>query len=284
MSSSELPLSYPSELDLDSILRVLWEQRMLIALSAVVAGAAAVIFALVATPTYRAEAIVTEVRDSALDGVGSKAAQLGGLASLVGVDLLGGSMDRKAQAVLHSRRLIEEFIKRHVPLDSFAPHGAPPTLWRAVQMFKEDVLEIKDTTLTGVTAVSIEWTDARVAAQWANEFVALANELLRMRALEESTRNIKYLNEQLVKTDIVELRRVLYNLVENETKTQMLANARPEYAFTVVDPAVPPEIRWFPRRTIISLLGFSAGLLLGVLAAFARHAWRRSRRAAVAAR
>lgn len=284
MSSADIPASYPSELDLDSILRVLWEQRYLIACSAALFGVAAVVFALVATPTYRAEVAVTEVQESALDGAASKIGQLGGLASLVGVDLLGGDMNREAQAVLRSRRLIEEFIKGHVPLRTFAGNGKPPTLWRAVQMFKEDVLEIKETPLNGVTAVGIEWTDARVAAQWANDFVALANEMLRTRALNESTRNIKYLNEQLAKTDVVELRRVLYNLIENETKTQMLANARMEYAFTVVDPAVAPEIRWFPRRTIITLLGVSAGIFLGVLAAFARHAWGRGRRRAARAR
>jgi uncharacterized protein involved in exopolysaccharide biosynthesis len=277
MSASDVPASYPTEFDLASILQVLWEQRLLIALSAALFGIVAVVYSLVATSTYRAEVVVTPVQESALGDTASKMGRLGGLASLVGVDLLGGDMDREAQAVLRSRRLIEEFIKRQVPLDSFVREGKPPTLWRAVEMFKDDVLEIKETQLSGVTAISIEWTEAPVAAQWANEFVALCNDLIRTRALEESARNIKYLNEQLAKTDVVELRRVLYNLVENETKTQMLANARPEYAFTVVDPAVTPEIRWFPRRTIITLLGVSAGIMIGVLAAFARNAWRRRR-------
>jgi hypothetical protein len=97
-----------------------------------------------------------------------------------------------------------------------------------------------------LTVVAIDWTDPATAAQWANGFVALANELLRTRALVESKRNIAYLNDQISKTDVVELRRVLYGLIESETKTLMLANGRPEYAFRVVDPAVPPELKTRP--------------------------------------
>jgi hypothetical protein len=40
---------------------------------------------------------------------------------------------------------------------------------------------------------------------------------------------------------------VLYNLIESETKTLMLANARVEYAFTVVDPAVVPGATCQPQ-------------------------------------
>jgi uncharacterized protein involved in exopolysaccharide biosynthesis len=68
------------------------------------------------------------------------------------------------------------------------------------------------------------------------------------------------------------LRRVIYNLIENETKTLMLANAREEYAFAVVDPAVPPELRISPRRRVMVLVGLMLGLVLGTLAAFALNA------------
>jgi uncharacterized protein involved in exopolysaccharide biosynthesis len=271
------------EVDLYSIFRIVWSRRYLIIAVTVLFGIASVIFALTATPIFRAEVVVTEVRDSELNGAGAAANQLGGLASLVGVNLLGANMDRKAQAVLNSRRLIEEFIKRHVPLEELSGGGAPLTLWKAVEAFADDVLEIQESQLSGVTVVAIEWTDPNVSARWANDFVALANELLRTRALDESTRNIRYLNDQISKTDVVELRRVLYNLVENEAKTQMLANARPEYAFTIIDPAVPPEIRWYPKRTLIVLLGLLAGGFVGVLFAFAHHAWRTAKARELAA-
>ncbi len=120
-------------------------------------------------------------------------------------------------------------------------------------------------------------TTRTTAARWANDYVALANEIVRTRALEDSSRNIRFLKEQIPKTDIVEIQRALYGLVENETKVNMLASTRKEYAFTVVDPAVSPEERVWPRRTLIVVTGGFLGGVLGVLLALAHNMWRRYR-------
>jgi uncharacterized protein involved in exopolysaccharide biosynthesis len=95
--------------------------------------------------------------------------------------------------------------------------------------------------------------------------VGLANELLRAQALEEAQRNIAYLTEQSERTTDVDLRRVIFNLIENQTKTVMMAKGRPEYAFRIVDPAVAPEIRSAPHRTLLLITGFAVGALLGAL-------------------
>ena len=52
----------------------------------------------------------------------------------------------------------------------------PLTLWHAVKRFRELVLTIREDDANGITTVSIEWTDPAVAARWANDYVALANE------------------------------------------------------------------------------------------------------------
>jgi uncharacterized protein involved in exopolysaccharide biosynthesis len=114
----------------------------------------------------------------------------------------------------------------------------------------------------------MQWTDPAVAAKWANAYVALTNELIRARALEESNRNIAYLNAQLAKTDSFDLRKVMYTLIENETKTLMVANGRTEYAYEVVDPAIAPELKLGPHRLLNTLLGIMLGFGLGVAAAF----------------
>ena len=85
------------------------------------------------------------------------------------------------------------------------------------------------------------------------------------------------LNEQLARTTDVELRKVMYNLIENQTKTLMLANGRTEYAFEVVDAAIPPELKNRPHRTLMVLVGLAVGLTLGVAAAVIRDRFERSR-------
>jgi LPS O-antigen subunit length determinant protein (WzzB/FepE family) len=116
-----------------------------------------------------------------------------------------------------------------------------------------------------------------VAARWANGLVALANELIRTRAIDESTRNIAYLNRQLEQTNAIELRTALYDIVKNETKTLMLANGRTDYAFETVDPAVPPERKVGPHRAMMTLVGLAIGGVLGTIIAFIRNRIRRHR-------
>jgi uncharacterized protein involved in exopolysaccharide biosynthesis len=143
-------------------------------------------------------------------------------------------------------------------------------LWLAVKTFREAVLAIREDKRTGLTTIDIDWKDASVAAQWANSYVGLANEQIRARAIDEANRNIKFLNEQIEKTRVVEVQRSMYALIENETKNLMLANARDEYAFTVVDPAVPPERKISPLRSLYVLFGAFMGFAIGWLAVYVR--------------
>jgi uncharacterized protein involved in exopolysaccharide biosynthesis len=240
------------------------------------AGVAAYI-ALTATPIYRAETTVTEVQN---DGMGcgvSLASQLGGLASLAGMKSPVGDSSRAVKAVLKSRELVEQFIKRNNLLPKLSSGPTPSSLWFAVRQFRGGVLSIHEDLTEGVTTVAIEWNDPVTAARWANDIVALANEVIRTRALERSKANIAYLDGQIANTNVVELRAVMYKLIESETKTVMLANGRKDYAFAVIDSAVPPEIRTSPKRTLIVLLGATLGLFLGIMIALAHDAWGRRR-------
>lgn len=269
------PLTRDREDDVDiaALLRTIWQHRIIVSLSVLICGAAALTYALTATPTWRAEVSITDVRENNTLGAGLLSGQLSGLATLAGVSIgANGGEQREARAVLRSRHLAEEFIRRNalLPMLSRKRANKPTTLWTAVKRFQNDVLTIHEDLRQGVTTVDIEWTDAATAAKWANEFVALANDLLRTHALDESQRNINYLNEQVSKTNVVELQKVMYNLIEGEEKTLMVANGRLEYAFRVVDPAVAPEIRSSPRRTLIVLGGLFVGVLIGGTIALVR--------------
>ena len=48
------------------------------------------------------------------------------------------------------------------------------------------------------------------------------------RDIEEAEKSIAYLQQQISQTNIADLRTALYSLVEEQTKTLMLANVRDE--------------------------------------------------------
>ena len=273
--NSRLPVRNNDEVDLIALLQVLWESKLIVALFVVLFGLASIYFALTTTPIYSAEAVVVKVKESEMGGAASLASQFGGLGSLVGMSMGGGGPGQESQAVLKSRRLTEEFIIRGDLLEELSPGDDPDfTLWRAVKQFRELILTIREDAVEGITTITIEWTDPAVAARWANDYVALANEIIRTQAREEAERNIEYLNQQISQTNVVGLQRVMYNLIEAETKTLMLANARSEFAFSSVDPAVTPEVRSKPKRKIVVLSGIAIGLIFGILFVFALNIFR----------
>jgi uncharacterized protein involved in exopolysaccharide biosynthesis len=252
------------EIDVRAIWRAVLRHKTVVGVTVVVVTALAVAYALTATLIFRGEATVVLVHDTGAGGLGAIAGQFGGLASLAGLNLNESGQDRERLALLQSRRLVEEFIKRNGVLELMA-HDAkqPPTLWLAVEKFRSGSVRINEDKLKGVITVSIDWTDPQTAARWTNAYVQLANDLLRAKAVGEASRNVDYLKEEVAQNNVLELQRVFYNLIEQETKTLMLANGRVDYAFTIVDPAVPPEKRVSPKRTYITLSGAILGFLLG---------------------
>lgn len=262
-------------IDFFAILETMWRYRWLIGIISMIFALLMIYLSLTAQQIFRAEATVVEVHDNRLTLGGGLAGQLGGLASLAG--LRGGSgADPSSQAVLGSRNLVEKFVTSQnlVPLLT-GNTGKRATLWFAVKQFREHVVVIHDDQLKGFTTITIDWTDPVTAAKWANEFVALANDLIRTRVLDEATRNVAYLNAQIAQTKEVEIQHSLADLIESETKTLMLANGRKDYAFRIVDPAVAPEVRHSPQRTLWVISGTAFGFFLGSGLALVINAYRR---------
>jgi uncharacterized protein involved in exopolysaccharide biosynthesis len=264
-----------ADLDLLAMWRFVWGSRYLISVISLLCGLVLLGLAFTITPIFRGETVISPVHSGSIGGNGSLSGQLGGLASIAsmaGVNLDSASgADKESKAILQSRSLVEEFIKKNDLLNVLLPDSKkPPSMWLAVKNFKEGVLTIRDDKRTGLLTIDVDWKDPATAAQWANAFVALANERIRTRAIDQATRNIDFLNKQIPQTSVVEVQRSIYNLIENELKTLMVANARSEYAFTVIDPAVPPERKLSPHRSLYGLFGAFLGFIIGLVTAYVR--------------
>lgn len=267
------------EISLAEIGQALWSRRITIAVSTFVAGALSVVIALSMKPIFQAEVVLSPISSSGSgNGLSSITAQLGGLASLAGVNVSGGDASAESVATLNSRALIEQYIRSQnlMPVlyaDSWdAEKNAwkqdikkPPTLWFGTKKFIESILVVETNKKTGLINLKIQWTDAALAAQWANDLVSLTNERLRNRAISESTKSIAYLYQQLEGTSVIGVREAIYRLLEAETKKVMLAQGSNEYAFKVIDPAVMPEKKSKPRRALIVVMGTFIGFFLSAI-------------------
>ncbi|TBT80851.1 LPS O-antigen length regulator, partial [Vibrio parahaemolyticus] len=79
-----------------------------------------------------------------------------------------------------------------------------------------------------------------IAQQWVNWLVEDINKVMRERSIAETSQNLAYLNTQLQKTAVTDMQSTFYKLIEEQTKSLMLAEVQEEFIFRVVDPAVAP--------------------------------------------
>ena len=270
------------EISLIYIWSVLVQSKWIVIAIVFVCMLASTLYALMATPVYRAKIQVAPVSEK--DSNSRFAAQLGefgGIAALTGINMDQGSRKNESIATLRSRKFAEQFIKdeKLLPALFYGQWDAEnqrwietdpedvPTLEDAWELFDEEVRSISEDSKTGLVVLSIEWEDPREAARWANELVRRVNSVLRKKAVTESETAIGYLREQLRKTSVVELQEVVNRLIESEMKEIILANITEEYAFRVIDPAVVPEEPFKPVKAMVIAIGIVLGGLLGIIMA-----------------
>lgn len=263
------------ELDLRELVLKLWARRGLIFLCTAIGAVAAIIYALLATPVFRAEALLSVREDEQRSALATAAGQLGGLADLSGLSIPGSKDKAVAVATLKSRALIEQFITERklvdVLLDADGILGAkkPPTVWEAHRKFVMRMFQVSEDRKTGLVTVAIEWKDPQQATDWVTDIVARTDAHLRRSAIEESEKNLAYLEAQAKGTNVIEIRQALFRLAETEIKKLMLAKGAGEYVFKTVDPARVPERKIRPKRALIAVAGTLVGGMLGVFLALA---------------
>ncbi len=277
-------------IDLLELARLFYRERRLITVIAAAFTLISLIPALTLPPRYRAEALLVPVTSDGNENTSTLIGQLGGIAALVG-GYVGTGKDRSAESIatLRSRSLAMDFIRTQnlkpqlFPTDwndatrEWRDPAHVPTDLQAYQTFDSQVRTVVVDRQSGMVSLQIEWRDPVLAAAWANRLVTAVNQRRREEAISEAQRSIKYAREQLAETSSIETQQSLYRLIEAQTKTIALANARHEYAFRVIDPAVPPETPIRPRRIAIIGLGLVVGLLTAITVVLLRRAFMRER-------
>lgn len=300
--AQQYPQYADDEIDLRELFGILWAEKWLIIGVTAVAAVISVVVSLMMTEIYRAEATLAPADTE--QGAGGLAAQFGGAAALLGVNIgsSGGDEISNAIATLRSRQFIGRFIAENNLLVSlFASSwdkveskvvvdeqiyntatgewllaSGTPTEHQAYRIFNQIFSVNGPDRETGIVTVAINWINPEEAASWVNMLVSALNQEVRARDVEEANNAIDFLRNQLVSTQLVDMQRVLYQLIESQTRITMLADVRDEYVFRVIDPAVVPDTKSEPRRSFIVILGTIAGSMFSLLIVFFRRLIRQS--------
>ncbi|CAM3031970.1 Wzz/FepE/Etk N-terminal domain-containing protein [Vibrio mytili] len=303
------PSAPADEIDLRELFAAIWKGKWIIIATTFVFAVGSVLYALSLPNIYKADALLAPAESSNGGGLAKMAGQLGGLAALAGVNLGGGESSQTdlAVQVMKSRQFVDAFINKHdllVPVmaakdwdltsnqlildeEIYDPssgewlrepdglRGATPTAQEAFEVFKKDILSVNSDTETGLYTVSVKHYSPYVAQQWVNWLIEDINKVMRERTIAETSQNLDYLNTQLQKTAVADMQSTFYSLIEEQTKSLMLAEVQDEFVFKTVDPAVVPELKDAPKRALICVLGTLLGGILGIAFVLVHFAFRK---------
>jgi len=261
--------SYDDEIDLWELWETIWSGRWLIVAITGVFTLGGVAYSLLAQEWYKADVVLVPAEKKSIGGTLS---QLSGLASLAGIDIPSAS-EQEPVAVLKSKDFARSFIEDEKLLKVILSESEEENVLDmrdAIKLFDDRVREVVEDKKTGLITLSIRWTDPNLAAQWANLLVEKLNDRLRGQALQETERNVIYLQREIAATSVISLQQTLGRVLESEMQKFMLARGNEEFAFKVIDRATPPKQRESPNRSLVTILSAFFGGVFGVFAVFLR--------------
>jgi uncharacterized protein involved in exopolysaccharide biosynthesis len=293
------------EIELAELWHAIWSGKLLIVAISTFFAISSITYAINQPNIYKATTLLAPASEQGgAGGLAKMAGQFGGLASLAGINLGGGGTDKTGLAleVLKSRAFLEKFINKHellVPLmatenwdimsntlifdnevynattktwvrEVKAPKQPEPSSWEAYEAFK-DILAVATDKESGMVTLTIEHYSPEIATQWLLWLVSDINAAMREQDKAEAQRSIDYLSTKLQETQLADMQTVFYQLIEQQTKTIMLAEVSLEYVLKTIDPANAPEEKAKPKRALIVVLGTILGGILSMLIVLVRY-------------
>jgi len=187
-----------------------------------------------------------------------------GIAAMAGISTnVGRSSSRVNLAILKSRSFLETFVEKNkLKTILFARQWDKENKsWRKKEPRQSMLIRRMKTAIhvntnkkTGLITITVSWRDAKIAATWANNLVAGLNDYLRQQAMQRSRQRLGYLNNELARTKVAGVRQALFALISHELRKTILINSQKQYAFRIVDPAVPPDKPFKSKRRILFIV------------------------------
>jgi hypothetical protein len=252
--------------------------------------------------------VLLQLTDESSQSTSASIGGAAGLASMAGITLgTGGNKAHYADAVLRSKKFLSHIanfpgIRENLTVANGFDAKTGKILYKK-EFFDAEKRKWKKTDINGnpiipsdqavVAAIKkrmkvyvdfetnfLTITFQHFSPIFAYEFINLLegqlNAMEREKDIMNSTRAIKFLNEQLEETKQAGIQNIIYQLIESQLQTKMLANIDEHYLIIPIDPAVIPEKKSFPFRRNIAIVVFFISLLISIILVLLRHFYLRS--------
>lgn len=295
-----------NDLDLREIFKALWMGKYIVVSVTALFIIASVIYSLSLPNIYHSRAILSPVGESSGNGMSQVMKNMGGLASLAGVNLPSGdsgsktlqaieklntlsffennilpnihlpdlmaidSWNAKANEIIYDPEIYDEVTKTWTREYSY-PETLIPSAQESFDVFGAENLVVFQDIDTGFVSITVKHQSPYVAQSWAELIVSQLNYFFRAKSKLEAEAAMDYLNMQMAQTSFSEIKLVIAQLLQQKMQQLTLIEASDFYVFEYIDPPAVMENKSEPSRAAICIIGAILGGLLGCLIAVVRY-------------
>lgn len=296
-SSAKQIVLINNEMDIITFFQILLSYKKTIILTTLFSIVLSITIALSLTKMYKSTTILAPLdqnSDNNLSGISQSISAFTGAS-------FGNNNNQEvviSLALLNSEYYIKEFIKKYdlMPIlmgveswnennneinfnsDVYNPQtkkwvtesGKAPSLFKAVIKFK-NLLKINQDNLTGLVTLSFEFPVPIYSQKWVSLIVSDVNEIMKERALQNAKLRISFLETQATQNSNIEIKNLIYQLIQQEIQISVLAETKKEYVLETISPPLIPEERSRPSRRIITIVGTLIGGFFALFLVFIQH-------------
>lgn len=284
-----------NEIDFIEFFNILWNGKWIIISLTSLISILGVLYSLSLPNIYTSKAILAPVNPST--NISGAIGGYSGLAGLAGISLPTGSDVGNAEKALEKITSLSFFEDNIMP-NIFLPNLMAVKTWdfktnkltynesiyrvdndtwtikpSAQQSYKEFSSQLKliEDKKSGFVSILIKHKSPFIAKQWVDLVVDEVNAFYRQKDKAESERAVSFLNQQIAMTGLSEIKQVLAQLLQEETKKLMLIEASEYFVFDYIDPPAVMEKKSEPRRSFICILIAAFGGMLSIILVLIRH-------------
>ena len=296
-----------NDLSLSEMFLLIWKNKVFIAIVVISSSVFGVFYSLSLENYFKSSALlqISSLNSEEMSGQSG----IGGLASLAGINVPGGTGDTKtsfAIAKLNSKNFFRVILEKHNVLPDLMaaksydksiqkviydkriydsesekwvrkvqpPMLPEPSYLEAHEYFLEEIFDVSLDEESGFLIVSVE----HLSPVFANDFLTIIikelNDEARKLEMIEVNETLSFLNDELRKTTTAATRESISNLIETQLRSKMLAYSSEDFLLSYVDTPFIPERKSKPSRATICVAFFIMGLIASILIVLFKDSFR----------
>lgn len=281
------PNNFDSDIDFVELFNNLWKGRWIILCVTTFISIIGVIYSLNLPNIYESKATITPADSSS--SISRSMQGYAGLAGIAGISIPSGiddsnsviakeklqslsffemsllpkiylpnlmainSWDPKTNTITYDERIFNKQLNAWVREFSY-PMKQKPSAQESYEVFKSSHFTISEDKATGFITIKIKHQSPFIAKKWLAEMIESINDYYKQKDQLESERSINFLNNQIAVTSLSEVKEVISQLIQEETKKLALIESRESYVFEYIDPPAVMEAKSDPKRALICII------------------------------